>query len=167
MVFITMEGTPCQRFIDMSDEMSESFMKYTGIAHYRRLCCAVHELVINAVEAAGRQQMSGEDALSLDNTLWLRMEVEEGEVIVTITNKSAAGTAEAIHGKKSLCMEDLLLEERGRGLLIAKRWSDQLTFDQKEDGTMTIQLRKKGGDAYEQHHVRSPGKRQGYTYPLP
>ncbi|WP_282937189.1 ATP-binding protein [Paenibacillus sp. RC67] len=165
MVFMVLESYPCQQFIDMSDVLMEQFLKGTGVAQYRKLCFAVHELVINAVEGALRYQ-AAKNKISgcrgqkrLDCTLWLRMELEEGEIVVTISNYAELGVCQEIRGKSSLSMEELLLEERGRGLLIAKQWSDQITYEQDEDGKFTIQLRKKGDVEHEQTSIRSERKR--------
>ncbi|WP_028552202.1 ATP-binding protein [Paenibacillus sp. UNC451MF] len=172
MICMMLESCPCEQFIDMSDEMAENFLKYSGVPQYRKLCYAVHELVINAVEATLRHQASVNeanrcsDSMGLEHIIRLRMELEEGEVVITITNYAELGACQAIHSKRSANMDDLLHEERGRGLLIAKRWSDQLTFDQEEDGKITIQLRKRGDDAHGQNSIRSARKRRGLIHPF-
>lgn len=163
MVFMMIESQPSQKFIDLSDEMTESFLKYTGVAQYRKLCFAVHELVINAVEAAmhhqhvqrreGREGTGREDGKTGEMsgcTVSVRMELNEGDIVITITNNACRHAGQTIGRRSQMKLEELLYEERGRGLLLAKRLSDQLTYEQDDSGRMTIELRKKGGNQYEE-----------------
>ncbi|UQZ85895.1 hypothetical protein SK3146_05185 [Paenibacillus konkukensis] len=164
MVRMMIESEPTRKFIDLSDEMTESFLKYTGVPQYRKLCFAVHELVINAVEASLSQygcsgaygacgaeeqspslaDRSGElKAAGSGCTISLKMELVESDIVITISNRAEPSAVQRLHSMRGMTLDDLLHEERGRGLLIAKRLSDELTFDQDERGQITIELRKR------------------------
>ncbi|OXM85284.1 ATP-binding protein [Paenibacillus rigui] len=149
MILMTVESAPSQQLVDLSDEMMESFLKYSGVSQYRKLCFAVHELVVNAVESTLKLRESGagkqEGAVAEEAKILIRMELNGDDIVITISNHGYGCDAPAMAELPKLSFDELLLEERGRGLLLAKRLSDQLTFDQDDQGRITMQLRKKGG----------------------
>lgn len=148
MIVMTVEGAPSQKLIDLSDEMMESFFKYSGISQYRKLCFAAHELVTNAVEAVLRQQEAAGSDHRIEARMpgmFIRMELNGEDIVITISAQGALRDGRLAAEIPRISFDDLLREERGKGLLMAKRLSDQLTFEQDGEGRIIMQLRKKGG----------------------
>ncbi|ANE46307.1 hypothetical protein SY83_08485 [Paenibacillus swuensis] len=138
---MTIECVPSWENMDHLDQMTEHLLSRLDTVHTRKLCFAIHELIINAMEATYRAYGKAADCSSI--ALTIRLEHED--IIVKVTNTGQYNSLEAIRRNQDRHFEEMLSEESGRGLLLARHLSDELRVEQNEFGIVSIEFRKKGG----------------------
>lgn len=139
---VEIQCKPDLKSVDVLDGMMESLGLYCclKVQKHRNLCIAFHELIINAVE--GTIQKYGAESDS--HPIHVQIQIIEGEANIKISNQALPVPASALSSIEHPNWEELLTEERGRGLLLARLISDQLEVQQDEHGVYTVEMKKVG-----------------------
>lgn len=141
---LVIESAPGHDLIDLTDELSKVFLGGVAEDQSFKLCFAIHELMINAVEAVVKLgESSGEEQAAV-TTITMTLRMVQDEVFVSISNQAGPQVVATLEEASRGSMESLFQEERGRGIMLAQMIADGLTFDQDASGRLTIELWKKG-----------------------
>ncbi|MFC4322219.1 ATP-binding protein [Litchfieldia salsa] len=115
---------PCKEMvIEQIDDVVKSFLKCLSGDVDRRLVFAIHELIINAFEATLRKY--NDQASNYPINLYIKM--EENVILVEITDQGD-GMAHHLNPIDHKQLEEVLLQDRGRGLLMVKKMVDKISF---------------------------------------
>ncbi|WP_078553711.1 ATP-binding protein [Alkalihalobacterium alkalicellulosilyticum] len=99
---------------------------------------AIHELLINSLEAVHTQfGKETSEEISVDVT------VNEVDMIVTVTDNAGGLSEEDLVNIHELRLEDIVFQERGRGLLMVKELVDKLTFSKEGEHRFSTKIRKR------------------------
>lgn len=102
------------------------------------ICFIVHELLINSFEAT-MKTFSGPSSLYSINA---HVEMTHSEYIIHITDECGGVKGEVFTHE----LEDILLADRGRGLLMVRELVDSISFHQNdEEGLFTVLVKKERG----------------------
>ncbi|WP_233414519.1 ATP-binding protein [Thermaerobacillus caldiproteolyticus] len=122
--------------MEFCDAFVESIAQFFSIHERESLVLSIHEAIINSIEAM--KQLYGEDH---NNTFSLYMRITEEELMILVIDR-ANGIPAHEHKKLHVnSLEDLLLAESGRGLLLIKELMDDMWFEQREDGEYAIGMK--------------------------
>jgi serine/threonine-protein kinase RsbW len=126
--------------IDFCDLLAEQIARFFSVHDRDMFVLSVHEAVINSV-AAIRQ--SGEETEK--NTFVLSLRITEEDVTVTVTDEGSGIPIKQIERMREKSLEDMLLAESGRGLLLIKETMDDIWFERRENGKCAIAMKMRRG----------------------
>ncbi|WP_078553941.1 ATP-binding protein [Bacillus alkalicellulosilyticus] len=127
---------PKMELEDVMNQIHDSFSS-TPFYFTEDFCFAVREALINSLEAS--------KGLSAENQMiFIHATYDNNEAVVEISELGKPFDENRINFSKETTFEDVLYEERGRGLLFINLFTDEFTFTQNYEGLKIFTLRKKG-----------------------
>jgi len=116
-------------------------LEHENILEYRGFCFAAHELLINSIEA-----LRGIYSKSLQNDINVYIQISDDIILFSINDRGGGIPEETMQRIDKLNMEDLLNEERGRGIYLIKNFVDEFSYAAEDNGSFsyTISSRRNG-----------------------
>ncbi|MGD8188918.1 ATP-binding protein [Brevibacillus ginsengisoli] len=139
MIHVQIDCPASIEMVEYLDQICEWTISRYNKLESRKVVLAVHEAIINSVEAMKRRY--GEQNTESNISLKIRLQMEEIEV--KIIDSAGGLSAEAKERLQNQDFDDLIWEEDGRGLLFIKHLVDEVWQDQDEDGRFVMGLRKR------------------------
>ncbi|MCW2279269.1 ATP-binding protein [Heliophilum fasciatum] len=121
-VHICMEAVPLM--IDLVDAVCTTVLARVDFAHTPSLVFAIHEAVINAVEAVQHA------ACEQDRMVSVRLQRENDSIVVEVKNRATAKAAQLNDWLTTNSFFDVLWKSHGRGLLLIRHMVDELDIRQ-------------------------------------
>ncbi|ANB60467.1 ATP-binding protein [Anoxybacteroides amylolyticum] len=122
--------------IELCDLIIDSLASFFVVRDRQALVLSVHEAIINAVEAV-RTQFDNDDACHI--TVSVRITAEE--VTILVADAANGLSKQHIESRQEKRLEDVLLEESGRGLLLMRELMDDLWAEPLENGAYAIGMK--------------------------
>ncbi|MCP8969462.1 ATP-binding protein [Ectobacillus ponti] len=138
MEWIEWNGPPTVHTIDFMEGLCRRILEEVSFSHTDRLLFAVHEGLINAVEAT--KVAYGQ---TLAHPISIRIAANGGLAEIQISDSAGGISAQSLQKLETGGLGDALLEESGRGLLLIKHLADEV-FYQVEGDMTTLIIRKRG-----------------------
>ncbi|WP_176560080.1 ATP-binding protein [Brevibacillus dissolubilis] len=139
MIRVQIDCPAQHEYLELMEGTYQSTLEKVCFAGRHALYVAVHEALINAIEAT--QQTYGEETRE---TVSLQMTASPAEVVIHIIDSAGGIPQDVLDRQYCTTLEDRLWEENGRGLLIMKQMADELWFEKTDDGRQLVGLRKRG-----------------------
>jgi len=122
--------------IEFCDLFIDSLSSFFAVLDRPALVLSVHEAIINSIEAV-RKLCREHD----DNTLTLFVRVGKEEVTIFVSDSANSLPVQAIENRRAKQLEDVLLEESGRGLLLMRELMDDIWVEPLENGTYALGMK--------------------------
>jgi serine/threonine-protein kinase RsbW len=122
--------------IEFCDMLMEHLSRFFTVREQEALVLSVHEAIINSIEAM--RKLYGE---SHAKTFSLFMRITEEDMTILVSDYANGLPAHEIEKLQTKRLEDLLLAESGRGLLLIKELMDDIWFEQRENGQYAIGMK--------------------------
>lgn len=120
--------TPCtEAWLDYLNNLCSSTLSCGTGEDQREICFAVNEILINSIEATKNKTKDQEG----NYFLTLSIQIVETSVEIVISDQAEGKPAEIETELNNKTFEDVLWQERGRGLLFVQNLVDELWFDKK------------------------------------
>jgi serine/threonine-protein kinase RsbW len=133
---ITVQCPAKMEAIEFCDMLMEHISHFFTIQEREAFVLSVHEAIINSIEAM--RKLYGE---SHARTFSLFMRITEKDITILVSDCADGLPAHEIEKLQTKHLEDLLLAESGRGLLLIKELMDDIWFEQRENGQHAIGMR--------------------------
>ena len=147
--------TAVRDHITIIDNLVEMLLSANGVTETKRFCFAVHELVINSVEAMQKTAcMKGADQIVI------RLRIDEEVLEFTINDWGGGLPAEVyarLHTEES---GELSMDESGRGISMIRMFIDEFIYFKESDGSCTYQIIKRRMDDDKNAENQSGGRDQ-------
>lgn len=118
------------------DEFCKEALIKINFKEWKKICFAVHEAIINSVEATMKNCEKPEE-----KTIKLRIFASNNEAEVHIIDQAGGIPDDEIEKLEEKNLEDVILGDNGRGILLIKELVDKV-WQEKEDGNV-LKLYKK------------------------
>jgi serine/threonine-protein kinase RsbW len=137
---ITMQCKATEEAIDFCDLLAKQIARFFSLHDRDMFVLSVHEAVVNSIKAVKQLGRKIDDG-----ALVVSWRITEEEVTVTVTDEGGGIPIKEIErlGRESL--EDVLLAESGRGLLLIKETMDVVSFVPHEGGKCAIVMKMRRG----------------------
>jgi serine/threonine-protein kinase RsbW len=137
---ITMRCKATEEAIDFCDLLAKQIARFFSLHDRDMFVLSVHEAVVNSVKAV-KQLGKRID----DDALIVSWQITEEEVTVTVTDEGGGIPIKEIERLMRESLEDVLLAESGRGLLLIKETMDTVSFEPHADGKCAIVMKMRRG----------------------
>ncbi|OAT72844.1 ATP-binding protein [Parageobacillus thermoglucosidasius] len=137
---MTIQCVATDEAIDFCDLLAEQIARFLSVQDCDMFVLSVHEAVINSVEAI--KQLGKEAA---KKTFLLSLRITEEDVTVTVADEGDGIPIKQLERMREKSLEDLLLAESGRGLLLIKETMDDIWFERQENGKCAIAMKMRRG----------------------
>ncbi|AEH47777.1 ATP-binding protein [Parageobacillus thermoglucosidasius] len=137
---MTIQCVATEEAIDFCDLLAEQIARFFSVQDCDMFVLSVHEAVINSVEAIKTLR---KDAAK--KTFLLSLRVTEEDVTVTVVDEGDGIPSKQLERMGEESLEDLLLAESGRGLLLIKEVMDEIWLERQENGKCAIAMRMRRG----------------------
>lgn len=126
--------------IDILDGIVGMILDHEEMAHADRIGFAIHELIINSVEA-----MNGQPLLEADRIIKVKLILDKADCMFSINDRGGGLTESILDTMECETGEDFregtdAMAECGRGLNLVRRWSDSFQVLSEADGSYTYTL---------------------------
>lgn len=128
---MTIQCVATDEAIDFCDLLAEQIARFFSVQDRD-----VHEAVINSVKAI--KQLGEETA---KKTFLLSLRITEEDVTVTVMDEGDGIPIKQLERMREKNLEDLLLAESGRGLLLIKETMDDIWLEHRENGKCAIAMK--------------------------
>ncbi|MGC5326868.1 ATP-binding protein [Brevibacillus sp. SYSU BS000544] len=139
MIHVQIECPATVEMVEFLDQICEWTVMRVNQVETKRLVLAAHEAIINSVEAMKR--CHGE--AYREQNISLKIDVKQEEIEIKIIDSAGGLPLEVQKKLEERCMEDLIWEEDGRGILFMRHLVDDVWHDHAEDGRFIMGLRKR------------------------
>lgn len=137
MIVIEIECLAEGKSIEFIDELLLKVMKQAEFPDYKQLHFAVHEAVINSIDATIKCYGQGHK-----KNINMKIIAEKQRVEVLICDKAGGLPKEVAESIKNINFEDKIWNERGRGILFIKHFVDECLYYLDETGDAVCKLIK-------------------------
>lgn len=127
---------PAVQSVRYVDEQTQQFLELHQIPFQREIVFIIHELIINAIEAMEKCKEKKANEIEVHikkEDCTIHMQVIDGADGIPTTQAN-----ELLH----LNMQDVLLSERGRGLLFIQHMADRIFFKTLDDHRFAVHVEK-------------------------
>lgn len=133
----TLNVVPNQQAIFFVDQIMENYTKLYDLPNQRELRFVVHELVINAVEAMEKANLSSKEKI--------QVHVSQNDELIKVTVIDQAKGIPKNDWEKVLQfdLDNLTCSDRGRGLFFVKNMVDEMWFESISDTKFLVGISKK------------------------
>lgn len=133
---MTIQCVATDEAIDFCDWLAEQIARFFSVQDCDMFVLSVHEAVINSVKAV--KQLGEETA---KKTFLLSLRITEEDVTVTVMDEGDGIPIKQLERMRGTNLEDLLLAESGRGLLLIKETMDDIWLEHRENGKCAIAMK--------------------------
>jgi len=123
--------------VGLLDEFCRKSLINAHFNQWRGVCFAVHEAIINSVEAT--KKLYNDESINRD--ISVKILADENQVEIHIIDDAGGIPSECFHKSDGVQLENLLLNECGRGLLLIMTLVDKVW--QEYDGKYVLKLYKR------------------------
>lgn len=121
--------------IEFCDLVIDSLASFFAVRDKQAFVLSVHEAIINSIEAVRTQ------CNKLDADLTLSVRITKDDVTVFISDAANGLSKQLIESRQTKRLEDVLLEESGRGLLLIREMMDALWVEPLDNGTYALGMK--------------------------
>ncbi|MCL6585620.1 MAG: ATP-binding protein [Anoxybacillus sp.] len=121
--------------IEFCDLVIDSLASFFTVRDRQALVLSVHEAIINSVEAVRTQCNKHHAALTLS------VRITKDDVTVFVSDAANGLSKQLIESRQTKRLEDVLLEESGRGLLLMRELMDALWVEPLANGTYALGMK--------------------------
>lgn len=139
MIHVQIDCPATAEMVEFLDQICEWTVMRVNQTESKKLVLAAHEAIINSVEAMRRcySETYQEKKISL------KIYVKKDEIIINVIDSAGGIPLEVQNNLDKRCMEDIVWEEDGRGILFMRHLVDDVWQDNGEDGRFIMGLRKR------------------------
>lgn len=119
--------------ISLIDNLIELTIKRLHYCNYKKVCFAIHELVINSIDAMNKNNQSFKQ-------LSISLVCSKKHVLFSINDFGGGLPSDILNNLHSNNLDSLGLNESGRGLALIKMFVDSLTYNEENDGSFTYKI---------------------------
>lgn len=119
--------------ISLIDNLIELTIKRLHNCNYKKVCFAIHELVINSIDAMNKNGQSSKQ-------LSISLVCSKQYVLFSINDFGGGLPSNILNNLHSNNLDSLGLNESGRGLALIKMFVDSLTYNEENDGSFTYKI---------------------------
>lgn len=138
MIHVQIDCPASVEMVDFLDQISEWIIARYNRLESRKMVMAIHEAIINSVEAMKRRYGTDHTA----NHISMKMRLHTDQIEVMIIDTAGGLSVEVQEKMKQPDFHACLWEEDGRGLFIIHHLVDEVWHEQDEDGRFVMGLRK-------------------------
>ena len=124
--------------VDFLDLLCEKTLKQVDFYAHRRLGFAVHEVIINAVEA-NRRKFGPEN---IGKTITLQIKVQKDEAEILVIDEAGGISTEDWDDTSQRTFEEVLWSENGRGLLLIKSFVNEVWHEYGINNTVGLRMKE-------------------------
>lgn len=121
--------------IELCDLVIDSLASFFTVRDRQALVLSVHEAIINSVEAVRTQCNKHHAALTLS------VRITTDDVTVLVADAAEGFSQQCIDSRQEKQLEDVRLEESGRGLLLIRELMDDLWAEPLENGAYVLGMK--------------------------
>lgn len=139
MIHVQIDCPATVEMVEFLDQICEWTVKRSNQLETKKIVLATHEAIINSVEAMKRfhGDTYGEKKISL------KINVKKEEIEIKVIDSAGGLPIEVQNRLGQRCLEELVWEEDGRGILFMSHLVDDVWHDKDENGQFIIGLRKR------------------------
>jgi serine/threonine-protein kinase RsbW len=137
---ITMQCKATEEAIEFCDLLAKQIACFFSLHDRDMFVLSVHEAVVNSVKAVKQLEKKREDGAMV-----VSWRITEEEVMVTVADEGGGIPIKEIERLRQGSLEDVLLAESGRGLLLIKETMDAVSFEPRESGKCAIVMKMRRG----------------------
>ncbi|KNY28804.1 ATP-binding protein [Pseudobacteroides cellulosolvens] len=119
--------------ISLIDNIIELTIKKIHNYDYKKICFAIHELVINSIDAMSKNNQSFKQ-------ISISLICSKKHVLFSINDFGGGLPSNILNKLHTNNLDSLGLNESGRGLAIIKMFVDNLTYNEENDGSFTYKI---------------------------
>lgn len=138
MIHVQVECPASVEMVEFLDQICEWTLSRYNQLESRKIALAVHEAIINSVEAMKRRYGDQENHL-----IAVKIQIQMEEIEVKIIDTAGGLPSEAQERLKNQDFDDIIWEEDGRGLLFMRHLVDEVWHGIDDDGRFVMGLRKR------------------------